>query len=145
MNASVLPVAVDELRNDHGMVGRPTQRARPEFTRRQGRRIDDPRPSLITALALGEEGGRGFQGSDVGPMPQLRLGIAADHLPIATQRQPLGLLLVVAEAANVGDEHHPVQGGGDVVGDRGHEGGEVRRFGNLSVGTWFRSDAVRAT
>ena len=78
-------------------------------------------------------------------MPQLRLGVAADHLPIAAHRQPLGLLLVVAEAANVGDEHHPVQGGGDVVGDRGQEGGEVGRLGNLPVGAWFRPDAVRAT
>ena len=98
----------------------------------------------MTALALGEEGGGGLQGSDVRSMAQLRLGVAANHLPVAAQRQPLGLLLVVAEAFDVGQEHDPMQRDGQIVGRRGHESGKVLRQSDLAVGTRFGSDAMRA-
>lgn len=78
-------------------------------------------------------------------MPQFRLGVTPDHLEVATEGQPAGLLLGIAEGEDVGHEHDPVEGGGEgVVGEGGDEGLEFfggRDFSFQGRWAWVGADA----
>mmetsp|Transcript_1427 Transcript_1427/g.3518 ORF Transcript_1427/g.3518 Transcript_1427/m.3518 type:complete len:252 (-) Transcript_1427:56-811(-) len=115
VDAAINTVSVDQSCNDHGMVGGAAQRAGPKFGAGDGRRVDHPAPTRLAALGFGQEGGRRLQRAHVASMPEFRLRVATDHLPITNERQPFGLLLIIAQGHDVGNEHHPVQGGWQIL------------------------------
>mmetsp|Transcript_22243 Transcript_22243/g.65903 ORF Transcript_22243/g.65903 Transcript_22243/m.65903 type:complete len:462 (+) Transcript_22243:552-1937(+) len=141
VHSAMLPVAVDELSDDHGVIGRPSQRPRPEFGRRQRGGMYDPAAPFESALALGEEGGGRLQPSHVRSVTQLGLGVASDDAPIAAQGEPIVLLLVIAKAQQVWDEHNPVKSGGEVVGQSREQSPPVFAPGDIAVASCFFADA----
>mmetsp|Transcript_17506 Transcript_17506/g.34030 ORF Transcript_17506/g.34030 Transcript_17506/m.34030 type:complete len:275 (+) Transcript_17506:4104-4928(+) len=138
MNPTIDPLPIDQTRNDHGVIGRLPQRPRPELGTCQRWRMNDPLPSLGPAVYLLQKRGRRLQRANVAPVPQFRLGVAPDHLEVATEGEPERLLLGVAEGEDVGHEHDPVEGCGEgVVGEGGDEGLEFFGGRDFSLqGRW---------
>mmetsp|Transcript_9048 Transcript_9048/g.22013 ORF Transcript_9048/g.22013 Transcript_9048/m.22013 type:complete len:563 (+) Transcript_9048:3-1691(+) len=126
-------LAIDQLGNHHGVIGGFPQRPRPKFAAGEGGAIDDPGSSFLSSLGFGEKGGGGFQRANVGPVPQLGLGVAADHFPVSTEWQPAGLLLLVAEADDVGHKHDPVQRQRNIIGHRFQNRLKVPALGDAPV------------
>mmetsp|Transcript_26759 Transcript_26759/g.61589 ORF Transcript_26759/g.61589 Transcript_26759/m.61589 type:complete len:528 (+) Transcript_26759:681-2264(+) len=109
------PLPVHQLRDNHGAVGRAAQRPRPELRSGQRRGVQDELVRLFVVR------GGGLQGAHVGPVSQLRLGVASDHLQVFAPREPVFTLLLVAKGLDVRDEHDPVQSRGQIVAHGVHE------------------------
>mmetsp|Transcript_59245 Transcript_59245/g.185729 ORF Transcript_59245/g.185729 Transcript_59245/m.185729 type:complete len:453 (+) Transcript_59245:249-1607(+) len=88
---------------DDGVVGGPPKRPRPPLGARDSGAVD------LDLVGLWHIPSGGLQAPDVAAVSELRLRVAAEHLPGLGAGEPLSLLLLAEGGTEVGDEHESLQ------------------------------------